>query len=150
MRPDEIGTGVAHRRRSVGHEYVDHTSEITLRVNAPTFQELVAEATRGFAELVPASMRGAVGTERREFRIRGADRAASLVEWLNELVYLCEVEQWLPVDLTVADEDGSELLIRARGVDLARPWVLVKAATLHNVSVTQGPRGLVAEVTLDV
>jgi SHS2 domain-containing protein len=134
----------------VGHELVDHTSEITLRVRAPTFPALIAEATRAFAELVPASMRDRISEKRREFQVGGADRAATLVVWLNELVYLCEVERWLPVEVDVTEEESVGLHIRAKGVALAKPFVLVKAATLHHASVEEWSRGLVGEVTLDV
>jgi SHS2 domain-containing protein len=133
-----------------GHELVDHTSEITIRFRAPTYGSLIEEATRAFGELVPAPLRGSVVGEPREFRVGGPDRAATLVEWLNELVYLCEVERWLAVDSTVTEEDGARLHIRARGVSLNEPFVWVKAATLHRAFVEEGPDGLVAEVTLDV
>ena len=129
---------------------VDHTSEITLRLRAPTFVDLIAEATRAFAELVPASMREHVTDERREFQVGGVDRAATLVEWLNEVVYLCDVDRWLPVELEVIAENAAGLRIRSKGVVLTEPFVLVKAATLHHASVTEGPQGLVGEVTLDV
>lgn len=133
----------------MGHAYIDHTSEITLRVESPTFVELVADATRGLAELASEALE-ARETEVREFRIRGRDRAAMLVEWLNEMVYLSEAEQWLPVEAEVTQEGPTELLIRSGGVRLAEPWVLVKAATLHRAAITESAEGLVAEVTLDI
>jgi SHS2 domain-containing protein len=133
-----------------GHELVDHTSEITIRLRAPTFPALVAEATRAFAELVPSETTRADAGAWREFSVEARDRVAGLVEWLNEIVYLCEVEEWLPVDAEVAVGEGGELRIRARGVQLAAPFVLVKAATLHNAAVHEGRRGFEGEVTLDV
>lgn len=135
---------------AAGHELVDHTSEITLRLRAPTFPGLIAEATRAFAELVPASMRADTTAGRREIEVGGVDRVATLVEWLNEIVYLCEAERWMPVELEAVEESAGGLRIRAKGVDLITPFVLVKAATLYRASVAEGPDGLVAEVTLDV
>lgn len=133
-----------------GHELVDHTSEITIRLRAATYPGLIAEATRAFAELVPPSLTRSAVHEPRDFRIGGVDRAATLVEWLNELVYMSEVERWLAVEAEAMEEDGPRLRIRARGVSLTEPFVLVKAATLHRAFVEDGPPGLVAEVTLDV
>jgi SHS2 domain-containing protein len=132
-----------------GHELIDHTSEVTLRLRAPTFPALLVEATRAFAELVPSELGQADG-EWREFTVEARDRVAGLVEWLNEIVYLCEVERWLPVDVEVAVGESGELRIRARGQWLETPFVLVKAATLYNASVQEGRRGFEAEVTLDV
>jgi len=136
--------------RSPGHELVDHTSEITLRIRAPTYSGLVSEATRAFSELVPASLRGRVSRDHREFRIEGVDGTALLVHWLNEIVYLCEVEHWLPIEVDLVERNGSALHVRAKGVALEGPFVLVKAATLHRAAIEEGPEGLVAEVTLDV
>ena len=135
---------------AAGHELVDHTSEVTMRLRAPSFPELVGEATRAFAELVPASLRGEVDNDWRSFRIQAPDRAAGLVEWLNELVYRSEVDQWLATEVDVAPRSEGALHIHARGVTLNAPFVLVKAATLHGAVVREGRHGLEGEVTLDV
>jgi SHS2 domain-containing protein len=134
----------------VGYEFVDHTSEITLRVEGPTFEVLVVEATRGVADLVPDSIKGRVEREARDFHIQAKDEVTALVGWLNEIVYLSEAELWLPVDVERAERGGAELLVRAKGTPLDKPWVLVKAATLHRASIREVEEGLVAEVTLDI
>jgi SHS2 domain-containing protein len=132
-----------------GHELVDHTSEITLRLRAPTLPMLMAEATKAFAKLVPSRLRGA-GGDWRDFRVEDPEPAVGLVEWLNETVYLCEVEQWLPVEAHFERIERGGLRVRARGVRLDAPFVGVKAATLHDAVVRDDGRGLEAEVTLDV
>lgn len=142
-------TGQQERPLS-GHELVDHTSEVTLRLYAPTFPALVAEATRAFGELVPASLKaGGPCGEPRDFQVKALDRAGLLVGWLNEMIYLAEAEPWLPVEVSAAESDPG-LLVRARGTPLREPFVLVKAATLYQAVVRKGPLGLEAEVTLDV
>ncbi len=132
------------------HEMVDHVSELTLRIRAPSFPELLSEATRAFGELVPPTMRGRRLRERRDFEVGGIDRASLLVQWLNEMVYLCEVEQWLPAVVEEVRERGETVWLRASGVSLTRPFVLVKAATLHGARVSEDSEGLTAEVTLDI
>jgi SHS2 domain-containing protein len=129
---------------------VDHTSEITLRVSAPTFTDLLAESTRAFAELVPETLWSQGAETTREARVTGRDRVALLVGWLNEIVYLVEVDCWLPVDVESVQEHAAGLTVRVRGVPLRAPFVLVKAATLHRAAVHEGGVGLEAEVTLDV
>jgi SHS2 domain-containing protein len=131
------------------HELVDHTSEVTIRLRAETLPTLMAEATKAFAELVPPRLRG-VGSDWRDFRVSDPEPAAGLVEWLNETVYLCEVEQWLPVEAHFRHVEAGGLRVRARGIRLVAPFVGVKAATLHDAVVRDDGRGLEAEVTLDV
>lgn len=136
--------------RRPAHEIVDHTSEIVLRLRAPTFPDLIAEAGRAFTDLIPPRLRGRADRELREFHLPGEDRPAILVDWLNELVYLAEVERWAPTEIEARDDDASGLRIRARGIRLEAPFVLVKAATLHDLVLGEGDDGIEGEVTLDV
>jgi len=136
-------------RTGSGHELVDHTSEIVVRLWARDFPALLQEATRAFATLVPPSIERTPSTERRAPELDGPDRPAILVEWLNELVYLSEADLWLP-DEVRAEEWNGGWRVHARGDALSTPFVLVKAATLHGARVDEEPGGLVAEVTLDI
>jgi SHS2 domain-containing protein len=131
------------------YDFVDHTSEITVRLRASTWGGLLQEATRAFAALVPESIELAPSSDVREFEIDAPDRAAGLVEWLNELVYAAEAELWLPMEIEV-HEDGETLRVRARGATLSAPFVLVKAATLHRARVDHDDDGWTGEVTLDL
>lgn len=137
-------------RAPASHELVDHTSEVTLRARAPDLAGVIAEASAAFAELVPDALRGPMDDQIRELLIQAPDRVAGLVEWLNEMVYLCDTCQWLPTEVDVTGAHEGELRIRARGEALTAPFVLVKAATLHGAFVRQGADGLEAEVTLDI
>ncbi|HET9947726.1 MAG TPA: archease [Longimicrobiales bacterium] len=133
------------------HEIVDHTSEVTFRLEAPGFPSLLQQATRAFGELVPDRIRRDPSEEWRDLSVYGTDPVASLVAWLNEMVYECEVNQWLAEEVEVAGEsDDGTLHVRARGRHLSEPFVLVKAATLHGAVVRESEKGLWAEVTLDV
>jgi SHS2 domain-containing protein len=136
--------------RDPGFEVLDHTSEVTLRLRAPDLPGLVAQATEGFLSFVPRDRRGEVtgGTER--FEIDGGDPAATLVEWINELVFHAEAESWLPVEATVESIGASGARIRARRLELSEPFVLVKAATLHDAEIRDIDGGLEVDITLDI
>lgn len=155
----------ASDERSSGHQFLDHTSEIVVRLHAASFPELIAEAARAFAGLVPADAVGRDAPDARELTLEGSDPAAMLVDWMNELVFLAEAERWIPSEISVMEErdgttgpdsatDGgsptSVVRVRARGRILEQPFVFVKAATLHGVEVRRGPNGIEADVTLDV
>jgi SHS2 domain-containing protein len=145
-------------RAATGHTLVDHTSEVVVRLRAPTFSGLLHEAAKAFVELAPPDLHDDPGDpEWREFVLEGSDRSRMLVDWFNELVFLAESECWLPADLDVregqggsGEEDRYRYTIRARGRRLTRPFVLVKAATLHGLQLGEGLGGFVGEVTLDV
>lgn len=135
---------------SAGFELVDHTSEVTLRMWAPSFAELVVQATLAFVSLVPERLRQPVAEETQDFDIDASDRVATLIEWLNELVYRAEAEAWLPVDPEVEEIGPSGIRVRARRMALSEPFVLVKAATLHGAAVRRVSGALEGRVTLDI
>jgi len=139
------------------HDYVDHTSEVTIRMRAASYEELLAEAALAFTGLVPDHLGGEPSDEWRTLLVRAPDRAGALVDLVNELVYLAEVESWVPEDVRVRrDDDASEgsgvvtVSVQARGRTLNGPFVLVKAATLHGAAVRDEPDGCRGEVTLDI
>ncbi|MDZ7778859.1 MAG: archease [Gemmatimonadota bacterium] len=151
-----------------GYAWVDHTSEATLRLRGPTFAALLEEAARAFVSLVPGHLGGdgpeadddddAASGAWRELTLEEGDAASVLVGWLNELVYLAEVERWVPTEVALeAGVDEQEdvmstgpVRVRARGRTLEQPFVLVKAATLHGAKVRSRSGHLEAEVTLDI
>lgn len=134
----------------VGFELVDHTAETILRIHAPTFGRLIEQATRAFQSLVPDRLLEEVHDGGHDFDIDAGDRTATLVEWINELVYLAEAELWIPVDPVVEEVGDSGIHLRANRLSLSEPFVLVKAATLHGAEIRERDGGLEVEVTLDI
>lgn len=133
-----------------GFEVLDHTSEVTLRLRAPDLPGLVGQAAAGFLSFVPEGSRGEVGEGTERFEVDAGDRAATVVEWINELVFRAEAESWIPVEPTVEEMGGSGVRVTARKLPLSKPFVLVKAATLHDAEIRDSEGSLEVEVTLDI
>jgi SHS2 domain-containing protein len=134
-----------------GYELLEHTSEVELRVHAPTWSELLAEAAGALtAHLTGGTPPRAKTTAWRRVDVRAPDRCALLVDWLNELLYRAEAEWWIPVEVVIENASDCEVRARVRGVPVDTAPTAVKAATLHGVSVGTGPAGLEATVILDV
>jgi protein archease len=135
---------------TASHRFVDHTSEIGLRVQAASFGELLAEAARGLASLmlreVPATAEG----EARDFEVSAHDRESLLVDWLNEILYVAETGLWIPLEVEVLEASDTRIQARARGVTVEVSPSMVKAATFHGLEVVETADGLSAEVILDV
>jgi len=81
--PDREALGVSYR-------WVEHTAELEMEIEAPTEEGVFVDALLALAELLGDDGRGAC--VRREIAIGGQERAALLVEWLDELVYIAETE----------------------------------------------------------
>jgi SHS2 domain-containing protein len=97
-------------------ELLDHTGEVRVRVRAPSFGELAAETGRALARIQLGSAAALPAGPWRMIEVQSTDRAALLVDWLNELIFLAETERWVPVAFQVAGDTGTELRVRARGI----------------------------------
>jgi SHS2 domain-containing protein len=132
-------------------EFLDHTCELALRLEADTWAELVAEAVRATGAELAAEGGGRGPAPARAIALEAPDREALLVDLINELVFLAETERWAP-DGAPAVELATDRALRLRcgGVALAAPPSRIKAATFHGLSVRADGTGASAEVILDV
>jgi SHS2 domain-containing protein len=130
------------------YSWAEHTGELELRIDASTEEAVFADALAAFAELV--SDDGGPDAEREEVEVEADDRETLLAEWLNELVYLADVREFVPEGLTELHLDENRLRATLRG-HRGEPRPLVKAVTLHGL-VHEGDdeRGWRARVVLDV
>ncbi len=120
-----------------------------MRVEAPTLEELFAEAARGLAELMAP---GAAPGNRGEYEtivVQARDQDALLVDWLNELLYRAETRRTMATDFRIERLSRDELTASI-GADVPLTDTPVKAATLHNLSIAKVPGGLTATVVFDV
>lgn len=135
------------------HEILEHVSEITLRLQAPTWPALLVEAGRVLSARLWA---GTVPTYRhaetwRDMRVVSTGRAALLVDWLNELLYHAKAEWWLPVEFVIDEATDQVILARVRGVAVEQAPAAITAATLRGTRATPGIEdGLEANVVLEV
>ena len=129
------------------YRWVEHTAELELRIDAPTQEALFADALDAFAELVGDEAGGEPA--RHEVAVAADDAAVRLADWLEELVFLAETENFVPEALAAVDLRGSELRAVVDG-RRGRPSHLVKAVTYHGLAVEEGADGWHASVVLDV
>ncbi len=136
---------------AASHAFEEHTGELRLHIDAPSLAELFAEAGRALALLAcsdrpPPAPEG----EPQPVSLRSHDRAALLVDWLNELIFRTELEEKVFSEFSFARLTDRDLDARIRGARAAEMRPLVKAATLHDLQVTETPHGAFATVVLDV
>lgn len=131
------------------HRYVEHVAELELELEATSEAELYAEALAAFRELVNGS-----GTHERPLRREIVlapedDPELLLADWLDELVFLAEVEAFVPRELVDVTLVGGGLRATVEG-ELGRPRPIVKAVTLDGLELTQTRGQWHAHVVLDV
>lgn len=131
-------------------ELLEHTAEVELRIRAPSFAELAAEAGRAVARLELGRTPPPAEHLHRDVVIRSPDREALLVDWLNELIWLAETERWVATEFEMNAATDTLLQARVRGVTVDEAPARIKAATFHGLKVAPAADGLEAQVILDV
>jgi SHS2 domain-containing protein len=127
--------------------WVEHTAELELEIDAQSEAAVFEEALAALKELV-----GDGGGPRvtRELSVEADERALLLVEWLSELVYLAEAEQFVPERVASLELGDGSLRATVEG-HRGEPAHLVKAVTLHGLELRRDDKvGWRARVVLDV
>jgi SHS2 domain-containing protein len=132
----------------VGYRFVEHVGELELRLEAASEPEIFGAALAAFAELVRTDGEGDPASH--EVELTAGEHALLLVDWLGELVFLAEVDGFVPDRVTRLDVDASGLHVLVEG-RCGTPAHLVKAVTLHGLRFGRDAGGgWQARVVLDV
>jgi SHS2 domain-containing protein len=128
------------------HRFVSHTGEVQIEIEAATEAAVFADAALALAELIDGG-RGEAATRR--LRVEAADRAALLVEWLSELLFLAETDAFVAEEIGELELAEGSLSATASG-RTATPRHLVKAITYHDLVLEERGGGWFARIVLDV
>lgn len=129
------------------HRFVEHTGEVELALEAPSETALFAQALAALHELIGGGETGE--PQRRQLALVASDRALLLADWLGEIVYLAEVEQFVAERVVTLTLDGLRLDATVEG-RRGEPPHLVKAVTLNGLYVSQEGKAWHGHVVLDV
>jgi len=112
------------------HHFVEHGGEVEVDLAAESEVGIFAAALDAFAELVA----GSENEESTEVRIElpGRDRTLLLIDWLNELLFLAEVEQFVPTHITSIEREDERLQATVAGYR-GTPRPLVKGIALNGL-----------------
>jgi len=145
----------AQRTPPVPYEMVDHTADLGVVLTAQSLSDLFAAAGAVLADLLYDPARVAE-RETREVALEAASSEELLVRWLNELLYLREVGEFLWKTVEVEVEAGEETRLSAtlRG-EVFRPGKHVprgglKAATYHQLRISREGDAWSARIIFDV
>jgi len=118
-----------------------------MEIESGTEETVFADALRALGELLADD----AGGERvwREVTVGGHERAALLVGWLEELVFLVETEALVPEEAEGVELSEHGLVATVR-CHRGSPRHLVKGATYHGLVFERSPSGFGATVVLDV
>ncbi len=144
--------GMGHEVRKK-YSIMDVTADIGIITSAQSLKELYENAAFALFDIMCDG-----GEVRREVEaeviVEGDDAPSTMVNWLNELLFIFETRSLLMVDFKVFSADSTQVKARVGGeeFDPSRHKVArhVKAVTYHRLKVMQTEGGWEAEILLDV
>jgi protein archease len=119
-------------------EVIDHTADVGIIAYGGDLKEAFANAAYGMFSLI-ADL-DEVGEEvSREVDVQAIDQEALLVDWLNELLYLFDVDHIIFKRFEITDLNRNRLKAKVYGekIDTSRHQLrtAVKAATYHMLKI---------------
>jgi SHS2 domain-containing protein len=136
-----------------GWEHFEVEADVGVHAWGGSRAEAFARAAEGvFALIVPVEAIAAI--ESREARAQGATIQALLVNWLNECLYVHEIEGFAVarVDVDVCRDGVVHGVLHGEPIDTRRhpTGTIVKAATHHHVEIEEAAARVDVRVVVDV
>lgn len=131
----------------MGYRFVEHVGEVEVELEAPSEVGIFESTLSAFAELTGAAGEGEPAAH--EVELTASDRALLLVDWLSELVFLAEVERFVPEHVTAFELEDGRLRATLAGYR-GNPSHLVKAVTLNRLALERKGGAWHGRVVLDV
>jgi SHS2 domain-containing protein len=134
-------------------EILDHTADIGIIVYGEDLKSLFENAGEAFFHLITDLKKVRLRTERK-IEIGGESLERLMVDWLNELLYLHDVENLLfkRFQVETVGEEGLKASVRGEffqeGAHVIKTGV--KAVTYHQLEVRQEKEGWRARIILDL
>jgi SHS2 domain-containing protein len=139
-------------------EEIEHTADWAIRVRGATLRDLFVNAAKAMYSLV-VDLSALPLTEQRTVEAEGVSIEGMLVKWLNELLYITEMEHlaFSRFHIEALEEPGDpaqgtfgRLVARVEGGPSGELRKYIKAATYYGLDVQRDAEGYVAEIVFDV
>lgn len=149
--PSHSGAGTGREGRHF--EILDHTADIGLIIYGKDLETLFKNAGEAFFSLI-TDIKKVRPREERLIELPPAPLERLMVEWLNELLYLHEVETLLFNRFDIQSVGGEGLRAVVKGEffqeEIHEIKTVVKAVTYHQIEVKQRDGEWKARVILDL
>lgn len=148
--PEEWGGMAQGEVKAKRFEELEHTADVALRVYGRDMQELFVHAAEVMFSLIGDCERDAAPRFEMEIRLEGPDRESLLIDWLNELLYLFETKSVHFFAFDIRELTTTSLEARVCGGPLTLHEKAIKAATFHDLHISETSEGLEVTVVFDI
>ena len=132
---------------------LEHPADIGFEAFGSTREEVFANAARALFHLI-IDLDSVEPRTEVAVRVEGSNPASLLINWLSELLFLNDAEDWLFSEFAVEQLDDRSLAARVRGEKFDRTRhrakLQVKAITYHQLELKKMAEGWQARVFVDI
>lgn len=136
-----------------GWEYFEVAADVGVHAWGADLPGCFRQCTLGVFNLI-VPLEAVAPVESREAAAQGEGPEALLVNWINECLYLHDIEGFVirDVDRPRLDRGRVHAMLRGEPVEPERHprGILVKAATYHGLELNQEPRRVSVRLVLDI
>jgi SHS2 domain-containing protein len=136
-----------------GFETIDHTADVAIAAYGADLRRAFANAALGMFSLM-TDIEKVDETMVRDVEVTAEDTPGLLVSWLNELLFICEVEKLVFKRFDVSELSGTRIVARCHGnrIDAKRHQIKteIKAATYHMTQIEENRGGARVQVLFDI
>jgi SHS2 domain-containing protein len=131
------------------YEEIEHTADLAIKAYGRDIKELFANAAWGMGQLM-ANLEEVEPQAQRQIHLTATDYEALLVDWLNELLYLHEMEGEFYIAYEIESLSPTELRATVQGGKVSKVKAEIKAATFHDLEIRGTGRGFETTIVFDV
>ena len=141
------------RRMEKAFKVIDHTADIGIIAYGANIKEVFTNAAVGLSSLM-AELDDIKEDVQNNLELSAEDEEILLVEWLNELIYILDVEHIIFKRFEIDEISGNQIKARCFGEKI-KPGQHklkreIKAATYHMLRISKGSSGYEVQVIFDI
>lgn len=136
-----------------GFEIIDHTADVAIAAYGADLKAAFANAALGMFSIM-TDVKKVGETTARDVEVTADDTKVLLVSWLNELLFICEVEKILFKRFEISELSDIRIVAKCYGekMDPKRHRIKteIKAATYHMTQIEEKRDGVRVQVLFDI
>ncbi|MBI4559328.1 MAG: archease [Candidatus Hydrogenedentes bacterium] len=133
------------------YQFLEHTADVRAECRAPTFEALLETAAQALYAVAFNRIHHQADLERR-LQLTADSPEETLVRWLQDLIYLMDVEHFIATRFDIQATPTTTLHATLHGYHYTpeERATEIKAATYHGMKVSKTDAGYLAEVIFDL
>lgn len=131
------------------YKILDHTADLKIEFSGENLEDFLNACSQGLSDYL-YEKRGEKSSFTYKRTFDGTDKTEFIVSFLNELLYLMQQKRFIPSNILLKEEKGKYVVYFKGKKANSKPLSEIKAATFHNLKISEEGSILKAQITFDL